>query len=152
MNCGTVHSQVCFHRRLFADRVRPHWCITGLVGPLECTNQSWCGVKLLTMSVSTHPVGCVHICHLLIGQHHSMHSNGSFCLPPASRSSKWAEMTKLVAVFCPTCVYWPIRVWDVPYAYEPILCPIRVWASHMSMHALSFVAILHALQASILVY
>ena len=29
----------------------------------------------------------------------------------------------------------PIRVWDIPYAYGPILCPIRVWASHMSMHA-----------------
>ena len=43
----------------------------------------------------------------------------------------------------------PIRVWDVPYAYGPILCPIRVWASHMSMHALSFVAILYALHAGI---
>ena len=20
-------------------------------------------------------------------------------------------------LFCPICVYWPIRVWDVPYAY-----------------------------------
>ena len=29
----------------------------------------------------------------------------------------------------------PIRVRDIPYAYGPILCPIRVWASHMSMHA-----------------
>ena len=29
----------------------------------------------------------------------------------------------------------PIRVWDIPYAYGTILCPIRVWASHMSMHA-----------------
>ena len=29
----------------------------------------------------------------------------------------------------------PIRVWDIPYAYGPILCPIRVWVSHMSMHA-----------------
>ena len=26
------------------------------------------------------------------------------------------------------------RVWDIPYAYGTILCPIRVWASHMSMH------------------
>ena len=61
MNCVTVHSEVCFHRRLFADRVRPNWCITGPVGPLGRTNQSWCGAKLLTMSVSTHPVGCIHI-------------------------------------------------------------------------------------------
>ena len=78
-----IHSQVCFHRRLFADCVKPHWCITGPVGPLGCTNQSWCGVKLLTISVSTHPVGRAHICHLLRGQHHSMHPNGSFCPPSA---------------------------------------------------------------------
>ena len=31
----------------------------GVTGSLGCTNQSWRGVKLLTMSVSTHPVGCV---------------------------------------------------------------------------------------------
>ena len=77
----TIHSQVCFHRWLFAERVKPHWCITRPVGPLGRTNQSWCGVKLLKMSVSTHPVGCVHICHLLRGQHHSMHPNGSFNNP-----------------------------------------------------------------------
>ena len=79
----TIHNQVCFHRRLFANCVKPHGCITGPVGPLGCTNQSWCGVKLLTMSVLTHPVGCVHICDLLRRQHHSMHPNGSFCLPLA---------------------------------------------------------------------
>ena len=83
INCVAIHSQVCFHRRLFANHVKLHWCITGPVGPLGCTNQSWCGVKLLTMSASTHTVGCVHICHLLRGQHHSMHPNGSFCPPPA---------------------------------------------------------------------
>ena len=65
INYVAIHSQVCFHRRLFADRVKLHCCITGPVGPLGRTNQSWYGVKLLTMSVSTHPVDCVHICHLL---------------------------------------------------------------------------------------
>ena len=64
------------YRRLFADRVKPRWCITGPVGPLGSTNQSWCGIKLLTISVSTHPVDCVHICHLLRGQHHCLHPNG----------------------------------------------------------------------------
>ena len=30
----------------------------------------------------------------------------------------------------------PIRVWDIlTRTYRTILCPIRVWASHMSMHA-----------------
>ena len=83
INRVAIHSQVCFHRRLYANCVKPHWCIAGPVGPLGRTNQSWCGVKLLTMSLSTHPVGCVYICHLLRGQHHSMHLNGSFCLPSA---------------------------------------------------------------------
>ena len=78
-----MHSQVRFHRQLFADHVRPHWCITGPVGPLGRTNQSWCGVKLLTMSISTHPVGCVHICHLLVSQHHSMHPSSRDSPPPA---------------------------------------------------------------------
>ena len=78
-----LDSQVCFHGRLFAHRVRPHRGITGPVGPLGFTNQSWCGVKLLAMSVLTHPVGCVHICHLLVGQHHSINLNGRFCPPTA---------------------------------------------------------------------
>ena len=60
-----IHSQVCFHRWLFSNPVKPHWCITGLVGPLGSTNQSWCGVKLLTMSVPAYPVGCVRMCRLL---------------------------------------------------------------------------------------
>ena len=99
INCVAIRSQVCFHRWLFADRVKPHWCITGPVGPLGCTNQSWCGVKLLTIPVSTHPVGCVHICHLLRGQHHSMHPNGSFCPPPACHPQGRILYVKLFCVF-----------------------------------------------------
>ena len=34
----------------------------------------------------------------------------------------------------------PIRMWDIPYAYGTILCSIRVWVSHMSIHAGSFIA------------
>ena len=52
-------------------------------GATGSTNQSWCGVKLLTMSVLTHPVGCVHICHLLRGQHHCQCPNGRENPPPA---------------------------------------------------------------------
>ena len=58
MHCletSTMHSQICFHRRLFANPVKLHSFITGLVGPLDSTNQSWCGVKLLTMFATTHP-------------------------------------------------------------------------------------------------
>ena len=76
INYVAIHSQVCFHRQLFANAVKPHQCITGLVGPLGSTIQSWCDVKLLTMSVSAHPVGCVHICHLLRGQRYCQCPNG----------------------------------------------------------------------------
>ena len=83
INCVAIHSQVYFHRRLFADPVWPQWHITKPVGPLGSINQSWCGVKLLTMSVPTHPGGCVHICHLLRGEHHCMRPNGRENPPPA---------------------------------------------------------------------
>ena len=51
----TVDSQVCFHRQLFADLVKPSWYITGPVDPLGSTNQNWLGAKLLPMAVSIHP-------------------------------------------------------------------------------------------------
>ena len=89
INCVAIHSQVCFHRWLFYNPVKLYWCITGLVGPLGSTNQSWCGVKLLSMFVSTHPVGCAHICHLLRAQRHYRCPNGregppSTCPPTLS--------------------------------------------------------------------
>ena len=53
-----------------------HYRACGLLG---CTNQGWHGVKLLIMSISTHAVGYVHICHLLRGQH--------YCQCPNNRES-----------------------------------------------------------------
>ena len=38
-----IDGQVCFHRWLFADPVKPSWCITGPVGPLGSTNQNRAG-------------------------------------------------------------------------------------------------------------
>ena len=54
---------LCIARFAFTDGFcRPcKAALVGPVGPLGCTNQSWCGVQLLAMSVSTHPVGCVYI-------------------------------------------------------------------------------------------
>ena len=70
----------------FCQPCKTYWCITGPVRPLGSTNQSWCGVKLLTMSISTHPVGCVHICHLLRAQHHcqcpNVRENPPLVFPP----------------------------------------------------------------------
>ena len=67
---------MCFHRWLSGDPVKLTLCTTGLVEPLESTNQNWCGVRLLPMSVSTYPVDCVHLCHLLKAQHHCLCPNG----------------------------------------------------------------------------
>ena len=83
-----IDSQVCFHRWLFANPVKPNWCITGSVEPLRCTKQNRCGFKLLLlMSVLTYPVDCVHLCHLLRAQHHCLCSNVREGLPSACPST-----------------------------------------------------------------
>ena len=41
-----IDSQVCFHRRLFANPVKLRRCITEPVWPLGSTNQNWWGAKL----------------------------------------------------------------------------------------------------------
>ena len=73
--CKAIDNQVCFHRWLFANPVKQHWCITGTVEPLGSTNQSWLAAKLLPMSVLIYPVDCVHFCHLLRTQHHCLFPN-----------------------------------------------------------------------------
>ena len=78
-----IDSQVCFHGRLFADPVKPSWCITGPRGQLGSTNQNWLCAKPLPMAVSIYPVVCVHSCRLLGTQHYCLCSNGSVCLPGA---------------------------------------------------------------------
>ena len=52
-------------------------------GILGSTNQNWCCVKLLPMSMSTYPVDCVHLYRLLRAQHHHLCSNGKEGPPPA---------------------------------------------------------------------
>ena len=81
INCLAIDSQVCFHGRLFADPVKPRWCITGPVGPLGSTNQNWLCAKLLPMAVLICPVVCVHSCHLLETQHYCLWPNGREGLP-----------------------------------------------------------------------
>ena len=73
-----IDGQVCrgFYRWLFANPVKPCWCITGPVGPLGSTNQNWLHVRLLPMAVSIYPVICVHSCCLLGKQHHCLWPNG----------------------------------------------------------------------------
>ena len=78
-----VDGQVCFHRRPFADPVKPSWCITGHVGSLGSINQILLSAKLLPMAVSIYPVVCVHPCHLLRAQHYCLWSNGKEGSPSA---------------------------------------------------------------------
>ena len=61
---GAIDSQVCFHRRSFADPVKPRWSTTGSItmGPLMGTNKAAWGVKLLLTTVSSYQVDWQFLC------------------------------------------------------------------------------------------
>ena len=73
--------QVCFHRRHFADPVKPQRCTTEPVRPLDGINKDVGGAKLLLTTTSVYPVDCTCICPLLKTQHHCLCPNGK-CNPP----------------------------------------------------------------------
>ena len=73
-----IDSQVCFHRWLFSDPVKLHWCI---MWPVESLGHNWLGAKLLPMSISNYPMDCVHLCCLLRAQYHCLCPNGGEGLP-----------------------------------------------------------------------
>ena len=73
--------QVCFHRRLYADPVKPQRCTTEPVRPLDGINKDVGGAKLLLTTTSVYPVDCTCICSLLKTQHHCLYPNGR-CNPP----------------------------------------------------------------------
>ena len=64
-NDGAIDGQVCFHRRSFADPVKPRQSTTGSIGPLMGTNKAACGVKLLLMTVSSYQVDSGSFCAIL---------------------------------------------------------------------------------------
>ena len=76
INCVAIVGQVCFHRGLFANPVKPCWWITGPVGPLGSTNQNWLCARLLPMAISAYPVVCVHYNRLLGTWHYCLWPNG----------------------------------------------------------------------------
>ena len=53
----------------------------------------------------------------------------------AIRRRRGGTVLPHMCILAHTCMGRLIHVWDIPYAYGTILCPIRVWASHMSTHA-----------------
>ena len=75
--------QVCFHRRLFANPVKPQRCTTEPVRPLDGINKDVGGAKLLLMTTSVYPVDCACICPLLKTQHHCLCPNGR-CNPSSA--------------------------------------------------------------------
>ena len=75
--------QVCFHRRLFANPVKPQRCTTEPVRPLDGINKDVGDAKLLLTTTSVYPVDCTCICPLLKTQQHRLSPNG-WCDPPSA--------------------------------------------------------------------
>ena len=73
--------QKAFHRRPFANPVKPQRCTTEPVRPLDGINKDVGGVKLLLTTTSVYTVDCACICPLLKIQHHCLCPNGR-CNPP----------------------------------------------------------------------
>ena len=55
-----IDGQVCFYWRFIVNPVKPPWCTTGFVGPVNGINKDVTGAKLLPMFVST----CLCLCGL----------------------------------------------------------------------------------------
>ena len=51
-----IGGQVCFHRWLFANPVRPLRCTTGSVEPVNGINKNVSGDRLLPMTILTYSV------------------------------------------------------------------------------------------------
>ena len=82
--------QVCFHRGLFVDPVKPQRFTTEPVRPLDGINKDVGGAKLFLTTTSVYPVDYTCICPLLKTQHHCLCPNGgcdplsaSHPLPPS---------------------------------------------------------------------
>ena len=76
--------QVCFHRGLFADPVKPQRCTTEPVRPLDGINKDVGGAKLLQTPTFVYPVDCTCICPLLKTQHHCQLCPNGSCNPPSA--------------------------------------------------------------------
>ena len=79
-----IDGQVCFHRRLIADPVKPPRSPTGYVSLVNGINKDMSGARLLQMIVSTYPVGWVSFGHLLKIQHCCLCPNGGYNQPLAT--------------------------------------------------------------------
>ena len=76
--------QVCLHRKLFANPVKPQRYTTEPVRSLDGINKDVSGATPLLMTTSVYHVDCVCVSPLLKMQHHCLCPNGSCNLPSAS--------------------------------------------------------------------
>ena len=74
--------QVCLHKHLFSEPVKPWRWTMLLVQPMNSINKDVCGTKLLPATVLTYPVDCVCFCHLLETQHYCLCPNGKYLPTP----------------------------------------------------------------------
>ena len=51
-----IDGQVCIHRQIIADPVKPPWCTTGYVEPVNGINKDVSNARLLITTVLTYPV------------------------------------------------------------------------------------------------
>ena len=79
-----IDGQVCFHRRSFANPVKPQRSTTESIEPLMGTNKAAWGVKLLLTIVWSYQVDCGSFCALLKAQHCCLPPCRWYCLPLAS--------------------------------------------------------------------
>ena len=84
-NTLTIDGQACFHRRLFADPVKPLRCTTGSVEPVNGNNKD-VGEAMQTAASNclNYPVDWICFCYLLKIQHCCLCPNGSYNPPPAT--------------------------------------------------------------------
>ena len=107
-HCGGLYPAVlAYHGKYKSDTKK-----SGIVQVLNSEGKHW--VAISTIGCSSSVVNWLDSLHGIPSMHHE----------------------KVIALFCPICVYWPIRVWDVPYAYGTshtrMGYPVRVWANMMS--------------------
>ena len=89
-----IDGQLCFYWWLIADPVKPPWCTTWSVGPVNGINKDVTGVRLLPTTVWTCLVDWVPFCHLLKTQHCYLCRYGRFNPPLAIQPSPITCHTK----------------------------------------------------------
>ena len=110
-----IDGQVCFHRWLFIDPVKPPWCTTGSGKPVNGINKEVSGARLLPMTVLTYPVDWV-----------------SFAL-------YWRHSTAVCVLMKGiTCLWLPTNPHNPPY--PPFACQPLIHAFHDILVAMTKIA------------